>query len=692
MALGLIPDAQTAPTAPNATVAPNAPPNATPNAPLTLLDANGQPIPPPDTLGSDAEAFGKLVGRSVIGKAMAPFDLAVTGGRAIGKEIDRTGLTTPASQQPPGWFHQYVTPYLPAMFSSPHTDAQGQPELLNSGDNAPLPSQQLIADVSKYVPLQMDPNASTAMKVADYLGPLILSGGESGVAKATSVANAPLAIAKEIGLQGAGAAGATAAGEGAKYLGADDLGTLIASIAGGGGALKAGQAFGVKKVADTFADPDAPQTLEDAEALGVKPTFGMLANPRGKMLEANMAANPFAGGAIKEHMANTQENLNQRVGQEAGNVGYGGVPLNKSRDTDVMGEDLTAAAQQRQIELDRASSAAQGEVDTKAAAYPPDVSPLVQQITKLTRGPDVDPTMTAPLDTRLNALLEMQRRQNPLPAGFEPNTVPPTTASYPALKDWTSNLGKKISGVDPLQGRDMSQVYPTAVDALHGSAEQAGAGAESTAARAQTRRMYQEQLPPLREFGGKLGDIDPDTGKQLFENVPEAGAAGRQFERAAAVGGNPELMRQVVQQMPPGAVARGLADIVRNAGTKTGDFRLEHFGPAWDDVNDATRGAISSVSPGTPETLDRVQRLSNVFLRKPASSGLTDTLGFQAALAQMPGGLIGKTLGTLALLHGVNSNSMLNAMAGRGGMPDLLSGYLRNLPVQQQTAQRVMGR
>ena len=636
------------------------------------VDENGNPIPPQqstvDAITGNAEAGGKLVGRSAIHYALAPADFLVSGMRALGKELDKTGLTAPQPQL---------------------IDTNGQPI---GGANAPLPSEAAIQDVSKAVPLQMDPNAGPAMKFADIVLPIVLSAGRSGIANASSAASIPWAVTKEIAKQGTGAAASTAAGAGAQYLGGDDLAQLVASIAAGGATLKSIQAYGTQRIANRYGSPDAAQTTTDAQDLGIKPTFSMLATPEGKMLEANLAANPLVGGGVKAKMADVQDTLNNRISQEAGNVGYGGSPLFKARNPDAMGSDLISESQARQTALDQANSAAQEAVDTQARRYPPDVGSLAEKIQNLSQGPDVDPTTTGPLDARLAALREMIRRQNPPPAEPGPDYVPPTTSSYDALKAFTGNLGRKTAGADPLESGLLKQVYPDAVAALHGSAEQAGVGDAADAARAQTRTMYREQFPPLRKVGGKLGGVDPDTGEQLFEGTPPAGAASGVFERAASTehSGNPELMRQLDEHMQGGAVGRALADIIRRAGTKSGDFRLEHFAPDWNQVNEQARASIGNRSPETPETLDKVARLSDVFLRKPATSGLTDTLGLQAALAMMPGNWATKTAATLALMRGLNSNSMLNAMAGRGGMSDLLGSYLQNLPVQQQTTQRVL--
>jgi hypothetical protein len=645
------------PLTPNASAASNAAApagNSGAAAQLVPLDASGNPVQSTtDAAIGDAEAGGKLLGRSAIRYALAPADLLVSGMRALGKEFDRVpGLT--ASQ-----------PQL--------IDTNGQSI---GGPNPPLPSEAAIQDASKLVPLQIDPNAGPAMKFADIVAPIVLSAGRSALSSAPSVASLPLAFTKELAKQGGSAAVGTGAGALAQAAGADDLATLIASLAGGGAVLQGVQAYGTHRIANRYSADDAAQTLTDAKDLDVEPTFSMLAGPEGKMIEANLAANPIAGGGVKARQAQVQDTLNNRISQEAGDVGYGGAPLHEARNPDITGADLTQEAQQRQVDLSHASSTAQQDVADRIAMTDaaPNRSPLIDAILEMIQGRDVDPGATGPLQARLDALEEMERRGS----------------TFQGQKDWTGNLGRRIGTVDPLLDRDYKRIYPQAVDVLRQTATDAGVGPEFDAAQAQTRVLNKQQLPPLRQLGGKMAGVDLDTGEQQFTGTPTAGGASGIFDRAAAVKGDPALMAQLEEHLQGSAVGRALADIIRRAGTKSGDFRLEHFNPDWKRVNETARTSISNRSSGTPETLDKIGRLSDVFLRKPATSGLTDTLGIQALLAMMPGNVLTKAAGMTALLHGLNSPAMLKEMAGQGGAADLLTPFLRNAPVQTQTANRIL--
>jgi hypothetical protein len=608
------------------------------------------------TIGN-AEAGAKLAGRTGIRVGLAPFDLMVSGMRALGREFDRVpGLTSQAPQL---------------------IDTNGQPI---GGASTPLPSEAAIQDASKAVPLQMDTNASPAMKFADVVAPIAFSGITKGVTSASSIPGMFGGALKETAKQGAGAAAATAGGALASYLGADDLGTLLASIASGGAILKGIQGWGTQKIANRYGvgKEEARQTLDDAPSLGVKPTFGMLATPEGKMLEANLAANPLVGGGIKAQMADVQNTLNNRISQEAGNVGYGGTPLAKPRDPTAMGADLTSEAQARQAALNDATSQSYDALRAKIGNTPPDLKGLADQISGYAVHPDTAPEWTPALEARARNVNAMAERGG----------------GYSALQDSRSLLGKSLAGADALEGKPYSTVYGHMTDTMRDTADRAGAAADFDVANERARVMHQEQFPPLQALGGELGSVNPFTGRQQFNNAPSAGAASGIFERAASTehSGDPELMRQIDEHMQGGAVGRALADIIRNAGYKSGDFRLEHFAPAWEGVNEQARSSIGNRSAETPATLDKVARLSDVFLRKPATSGLTDTLGLQAAMAMLPGNWATKTAGAMALMRCLNSNSMLNAMAGRGGLADLLTPYLQNLPVQQQTTQRVVGR
>jgi hypothetical protein len=646
-----------------------------------------------DAMNNVVKPGAKLAGRTAERVALGPADLLASGSKALGKEFDKTG-----------WFAPQ-----PTLLDSDKKTVIG-------GYDAPLPSEQMIADTG----MTMDKDAGAGMQVADFVAPLIANAGRSALSKASSIPGFLSQAAKNIGWQGAETAVGAGAGEGAKMLGADDLGVMASSLVGAGGLRTGMQAAGTSLIAKAVANQAAPAIMAAAERLGIKPTFGMLSNILGKNVEKHLMSNPFAGGGVNAKRDAVQTALDSRISQEAGNVGYAGDPLERARSPDVTGGDLTQSAQRQMVDSARQDDARQGRLEAAIGGdTATDISELMRRGRQLAGSAQTDPlTGSAPLNPRLDALDTLIRRQNP-PQGpmtdqeaaayfsqpgnaqgplwdqflagqpVTPPYDPPPEVAYGGLKDWRRGLGRSMTGADPLSDAHKGQLYGDATAAMRGAADERGLGEVFDNTQDATRRMHQEQMPVLEPLGGQMGGTR--NGVQQFDKTPAAGAANSLFEGAASTGGNPALMERYGQQLPGDSLARGLADIVRRSGTKDINFRPEDFGKDWRQVNQPARDLMSTFSPSTPRTLDDVASLGDAFRINPSGPGLSNSLGFQAALAQLPGGFIPKTLATAAILKGIESPSMLNALAGRGGIGTLLAEYARNQPVMQQTIQRAIG-
>src|SRR4029077_6964276 len=213
---GQQPTTMTAP-APPAAATPSVASSAAAPAPATQ---GGHFVPdptPPSILNTVWEGYGKpglkLAARTGIHAAAAPFDLAVAGAEALGGLAKRAGV--PLAPDPT------------------LLDNNGQPIAGLGASSRPLPSQELINNAG----VQIDPNAGTAMKVADFVLPFLASGGRGA---ASRIAEAPGVVNKAAEGLGYVAGAGTDAGLsylggklGDEYIGGPE-GAFVGSLFGGG--------------------------------------------------------------------------------------------------------------------------------------------------------------------------------------------------------------------------------------------------------------------------------------------------------------------------------------------------------------------------------------------------------------------------------------------------------------------------
>jgi hypothetical protein len=609
--------------------------------PKSIFD---DPVPQPGLVQGLWDNYGKpglkLAARTGIHVAAAPFDLAVAGSEALGGLAKRVGV--PLAPEPT------------------LLDNNGQPLTGPGAPPRPLPSQELINNAG----VQIDPNAGTAMKVADYVLPFLASGGRNAVSRIAEAPGVVNKTAEGLGYLTGGLADAGLSYEGGQlgeqYIGGPE-GAFVGSLFGGGvrPAVQRGFGYGAQK---TVADPDAPQIFDamiNEAGPNTMPTFGQVSGQSGKQFEKAVGSVPILRSGVNAARENAEEGIRQSVATGVGEVG--------DRTPNLAPVDSATTAQ-RIIDLSRTVNESEGQrvadqqqalEDAIGANTPVDVSPVTQTMTQLASAPTTGPANTRALNPRIADLNELIQRQNPV--GPDQTMPYPPTAAYGGVKDLRSDLGQRSNSADPLQGYYLDTARDAYTGAMRDAANQAGQGPAFDQANLDYSTFKQTNQPWLERQGGSL-----DAGAAPPNPTTVANRA------TAITGAAPGYLNDIRTQLGLDPARATLADVLSRLGQIKGDFTPSRWGSDYAAVNPVVKQFIAEHAPTATPYLENAATGGRAFDLQPERPGLSNSLGFLGGLGEF---LSKSPALAVAGAGGLETPSVIRALAGRTDIPALLAQY-----------------
>jgi hypothetical protein len=605
-----------------------------------------------------AEAGGKLLARTGVRLATALPNLLVGGSQAIGAGAEKLGVPlvqTPELGPLDTWLSKLG---IPEHTGNLYDNGQ---QLTGQGAPAqPMPSEDLINKLH----LQMDPNASTAMKVADYVAPFVLGGLRGGVNRVSEASGLVNKTAQGLGyLTGAGldAAGNYVGSDIGQYIGGP-TGAFVGSLFGGGvrplvqrGVGYAGQkTYGAPEGGDVF---DAMTSQQGPNAF---PTFGQVTGNEGKQFEKGVGSIPILKSGVQaardtaeQGMANSVATGVSELGDRAPSLG----PVGK----DVTGTNIIGAARDTNLRLGEERSAEQQALeDAIGTNRPTNVSPLVETMSRLSND------SAAPIQRVVAPrTADLYKSLNAGPAGPEDLTAP-----YGHLKVLRTDLGEKTVATDPMKGPPLIEARQGYTDAMRQAAHEADQGPEFDAANQRYTAWKKVQEPWLDLQGGRL-----ESGAPQVHPGPIAGRAD------AMVGTDPGYLATTHELLGEPVARSALADVLSRQGRISERFTPSQWAKDYGSVNDPAKAYIAAHAPAAVPYFENAATGGRAFDLAPERPGQSNAMGGVAATAAL---LAKYPRLAVALAGGMETPSVIRAMAGRTDIPAVVAQYL----LRQGAAQR----
>jgi hypothetical protein len=538
----------------------------------------------------------------------------------------------------------------------------------------PMPSEDIIHNISNISgkPLEMAPNASLPMKVADFGLPFLFmsGGGGSNVISRMQEASGPLNKTAELAGHVAGAtadAGLSYLGGilGDKYIGGPE-GAFVGSLFGGGIRPATQRGFGWElsnpeeggKVFDQMTNPVGPNTM---------PTAGQVGGPGVKQVEAAAGAIPVLGAGVNAARRQAKAGINDAIGTGVSEVGGDRAPSAAPAEP--------GATAGRIIDLSREANASQQDAlsaqqDALENAIGPDrptrVSPLVDTISGMAnRGPGPISRVMNPRVDDLYGTLNLAPGDNYVAMHPDEGYAPELTAPYSDLKILRTDLGQKTVTTDPVKGPAYDQAYGAYTDAMRGAAEEAGQGPAFDQANFDYHTFKQVNQPWLEKQGGGLKPNDtrpsPTTIASRVNGIQDAKSP---------------YLTEIESQLGPDAARSTAADVLSRMGdrAKGGENVPSQWGNQYATLPEAVKQFIADQSPTGAQRLENAAAGGRAIDIQPERSGLSNRMG---GLATMLGAIAAHPAVAGVLGAGIETPSVIRALAGRTDLPAILAQYAR---------------
>jgi hypothetical protein len=530
------------------------------------------------------------------------------------------------------------------------------------------PSEAIIKGVGNVIgtPLELGPDASPAMKVADFALPFLAAGapGAAGrIGEASGLVNKAAEGLGYVGGAGIDAGLSYLGGQlGDEYIGGPQ-GAFIGSLIGGGTRPAVQRGFGwVGQKA--IADPNAGMifdAMKNPAGPNTMPTFGQVSGPSGKQFEKAVGSVPILRSGVTAARENAEQGIQNSVATGVGEVGDRPPNLAPISNDTTAGRIIDLSRAVNQSEGDRVSAQQQALEDAIGSNTPVDVSPVAQTMTSLAKAPTTGPANTRALNPRIADLNELIQRQNPVAPD---QTMPyPPTAAYGGVKDLRSHLGARSVSADPLQGYYLDTARNAYTGAMRDAAEQAGQGPQFDQANLDYSTFKQTNQPWLERQGGSL----------------EAGAAPANpttiASRANAITGSGSgYLGDIETKLGLDPARATGADVLSRLGQIKGQFTPSRWGSDYASVSPVVKQFIEQNAPTAKPYLENAATGGRAFDIQPERPGLSNSLGFLGGLADLLSNYPKTALGAAG---GIETPSVIRALAGRTDIPALLAQYAR---------------
>jgi hypothetical protein len=538
-------------------------------------------------------------------------------------------------------------------------------------DRPPIPSQAIIKGIGDVAgaPLELGPNASLPMRVADYALPFFVAGGGNAASRIGEAKGLVNKAAEFLGY-GTGAAADAALTYGGSQLGQNYIGgpegALIGSLFGGGARPIAQRTLAnMGRNIPELTSPSASQIFDasmNPQGPNVLPTFGQIAGPGGKQFEKAVGSIPILRSGVNAARAASEQGINQSIAAGVDEVrGSSSTPTKGP-----VSPDTTAG---RIIDLSRAMNASEGQrvsaqqqalEDAIGSNTPVNVLPVAQTLTSLAKAPTTGPAATRALNPRIDDLNEMVDRQNPPPVPGLSTAYPPT-AAYGGVKDLRSDLGSRSANAEPLQGHYLDQAYDAYTGAMRDTAVQAGQGPQFDAANLDYSTFKKVNQPWLERQGGSL---EPGSAQPAPSTIAS---------RVNAIpGASPGYLTEIENQLGPEAARATAADVLSRLGQVRGQPTPTKWGSDYASVNQAMKDFINSHAPVATPYLENAATAGQAFDIQPERPGMSNTLGFLGSLGESLAKIPRTAIGVSGALE---TPSIIRALGGGTNIPALIAQY-----------------
>ena len=531
------------------------------------------------------------------------------------------------------------------------------------------PSEAIIKGIGdlRGAPLALSPDASPAMKAADFALPFFGSGLGSAIGRINEAAGPLNKTAEGLGFLGGASTDAALS-----YLGSalgqeygGDQGGFAGSLLFGSARPVAQRMFGWGGQ-KTMGSPEGGEIFDamtNPAGPNVMPTWGQVTDNTGKQLEKSVQAVPILRSGVQAQRDRAEAGIQNSVATGIGEVG------NRAPNPAPVAPEVTGG---RIIDLSRQANTSQkaalsAEQDALERAINPDrptgVSPLVETLSGMANaGPGPITRVVAPRTTDL---------YNSLNAGAE--DAGDLTAPYGHLKILRTDLGEKTKTTDPIKGPAYDTAYGAYTDAMRGGAEAAGQGPQFDQANLDYHTFKKVNQPWLKEQGG-----DPE-GPRPSPHTLTSDVTG-------ITGAGSDYLNDIRTKLGLDPARATLADVLSRLGQVKGKFAPSQWGRDWGGVSPTVQQFVAQHSPGAASYLNNAAIGGKAFDLAPERPGASNAAGFLGSLAAF---LANAPKTAIATAGALETPSVIRAMAGRTDIPALLAQYaIRQGAAQQERGAR----
>ena len=533
------------------------------------------------------------------------------------------------------------------------------------------PSEAIIKGIGdvRGAPLALSPDASLAMKTADFAAPFFVGGSGSAISRINEAAGPLNKTAEGLGFLGGASTDAALS-----YLGGalgqeygGDQGGFAGSLFGGGfrPAVQRGFGWGGQKTMGSPEGGEVFDAMTNPAGPNVMPTFGQVTDNTGKQLEKSVGSVPILRSGVQAQRDRAEAGIQNSAATGIGEVGNR--PPNPAPVApEVTGGRIIDLSRQANTSQQAALSAEQQALeDAIGTNRPTGVSPLVEQISELANaGPGPITRVVAPRTTDLYDSLNA--------GATDPADL---TAPYGHLKILRSDLGEKTKTTDPVKGPAYDALYGGYTDAMRGGAQDADQGPRFDQANLDYSTFKQVNQPWLKDQGG-----DPE-GPRPSPHTVESKVTG-------IVGAGSDYMNDIRAQLGLDPARATLADVLTRLGQVKGRFTPSQWGRDWGQgdagISPVVKQFIAEHSPEATPYLNNAAVGGKAFDLAPERPGASNAAGFLGGLAAF---LANAPKTAIATAGALETPSVIRAVAGRSNIPAILAQYA----IRQGAAQQERG-
>jgi hypothetical protein len=550
------------------------------------------------------------------------------------------------------------------------------PSLKNTPDIPTISG--LVSDVAGVPPL--DPNSSAVQRYAEAVATGVLNPGKS----------LPTALRMLTSTGGGDIGGWLAEHYGGPEF--EKLGRWLGSLMGGSPDVLKGPATNTARW--MFAGPQAGRVDQSAQGVGVRPSFGVLANTPGRYLTKALAAVPFAGNPSLEAQGRIEQATEDARTRAAEQINQG--PLPAHSDPNSIGENMISLARTRSAAIKAAAKQKFADLYQKVGPDTlVDARPVIAEIQNQMARPDISADQIQGLQARLDYLMSMTHGQQYYRGQTLGGTLSPTM-TLGQLGQFRTELGEDLVNMPAINTVFEGPVRDAITNSMQSLMNQRGYGQEFQNANDNYRNNIGPGTPTeaLDAVGGK-----PIPGKPGLYNGGMSEQQAYSFLKRNTQ--SPSKLEPFVDPNNPYWRATAAQFINSLGDTDQGGFRADTYSKGAGKISDPVLTQLTQAPTGQggggplqPATslIRQAQDVGENSSVAVSRHGLTGAVGSSAALWWLANH-VGEALSTMSvprdlaipasiylLSKGLESKTMTDAMAGRATATPLVDALYAGYP------------